>query len=1643
MSDTAIDHLRDALGLGLGIVTRVWDFKVRDWVTSVSAADINNDGEAEIIACSRDGRVCLLTATKGDWKWERVIGEKAWVGTGTAIGFSTEGSEGHLQPNVVIGTRDGKVYCLDKDGRTITRDGKLLSYDKKGRANDTDADREGYWYKTGSVIRQIYINPENTMITIGSEDRCAYGIDYKTGELRWRFQTNGWVRAVCSYDINNDGVAEILVGSVDKSLYVLDSDGQMLAQHNMRFPIHNIVAADVDQDGCTEILVGTDGKELAALTYNAGCSFTEKWRHPMLHRILSLCVADLDGDGQAEIIAGSEDKHIYFLDSQGKIIWRHQQPYRVYSLFPYDIDKDGIPELLVGSDDNVVRAMRVRLRRGMDKNIRKYYRQLDEPDPASIKELTPTECNLLRDVLSKGEIQDVTLKQAEDHMSAGDYIQALSTLLRLEQQRAQPRWPRKKVGHIRSISFRHTIGKSRREIIVGTSDGEVLAYNTSGSRQWSTQLEDRIIDVQTGFIDHNIQEEIVICSSDHHVYILSGTNHRHPRKAHIETRLSSVCVASPHQQSPAQIIIGSEEKKLYIYGSELKEPVAMIDIGEGIRVVRTHSLYGDHKPEIIAGCLDNCVYAYTRHGKLLWRYQTHDHIRSICLKDINGDGNIEVIVGSEDRNIHVLDSTGYLLWRYFLPHSVLSVDAADADLDGTVEIFAGCADGYLYVFNRDGDYLWKYHARDRIHAVRVEDIDDDGYVEIALGSENELELLQVANLRTIHDLIDQCWFKLCQTQPSWQVLSHLLYGSDSFLQSFALGKFTGQDSFSTNDFDILEQFAKSDAGEIHRALVSIVELHFQVDPIKVRQILLQLSKDSDQEVRDTFVENLPLLMKYDWEAGLLYLKRFSESDNRYVRRLIVRALHQLVDTSTEMTHERQRKIFDLLLAAALDKGSEWVRLEAARTLAHFLDRYNGRLIVNVQMFIVKEVEEQILLHIAHTATMPVVKNYLFSVIPMLDGLNDGNMLERTQQVVTALEAASGLVYSRDLCAIYAELCRLLTISSIVDLAQYQCSLNMSQFIPDNQFAQIILDVFKKLSSISRTLRIYLRREGLPDRLSSLLDAIAAIDNMAEYLEQPYSRKLKGEPISKLPDHQVFLLLCERWRRMVQAKINELRGKAEFTAELQAKQARLEDQVGVWLVAQNIGRGTANNVRVTLLHNDDFPVVGKKTVGYDIILPQEKVSAEFIVEPKIPILDLRFAIAYDDAERTEKEKVLVDRLELRELQQEFSFIPNPYSTGAPTHDSRMFFGREADMAYLRDNLTREAKTVLILYGQRRTGKTTLLFQLISSGILGENVPVLIDMQGLALNINIRNFLYKVAYAIAQAMKKNNLQVCDPVQAKFEAEPTHAFDVFLDDAETFLGKRKLILMVDEFEVLEEQVVKQKLEHEIFQYLRNILQHRQNINFLFAGTHKITEHTKWYRSIFFNIARHYRLTRLNQSGAAALIQQPVIGYLEYEPLTVEKLLLLTNNQPYLLHLLCRAIVDYGNDRRKTYVTINDVNLVLRDVMQTIHFHFDWLWDQITPEERVVLSALAEGGKEEGRWLTLDEIIELYQHANIRFKREYLLDSLRSLIDADIIESEKSDIRDIVVDSSRFRIPVGLTRRWLLRDKPLDLIRSEEMIG
>ena len=1634
----ALTELRENLRLGLTIVSEQWNYKAKNWVTSVDTADIDDDGNIEILAGSRDGRIQVLTR-EGDLRWKRVIGNKTWVGALVGI---TSAEHPHSNARIVAGTRDGNLYVLNKQGRTVDKDGTIYPFDKDSRP--TEADRAAYWYHTEHVIRQVCYADA---IVFCSEDRCVYALDPQSGALCWTFQTEGRVRAIYAYDIDGDGKTEILVGSGDKRLYILNAEGQCIASQNIQHQIYSLCAADIDGDGRIEILLSTDAKDLTALNAR---TLMPRWSHGFDNRLLSFYVTDIDGDGHNEIIAGSEDKHLYFLDGQGKTIWRHNLGAGVCSVHARDIDKDGRCEVIAGAKDGRVHVYHVALLRGLDRKIRRCYQALGNPPQADLAMLSQPERLLLEDILGEDgqrHAKQVTIKQVEARLDEHAYLEALQIAHQLERQKAQVLWHKEQIGHVRTLCMGDISGDTKLEILLGTDRGDIQAYSAYGKQLWSRTLGNQVLATQTGYLTHGKWAEILVCSTDHHIHVLSGTTPGtgtrkakptpQPQSTHfIDDWMSSLYVNAPGRHEPAEVIIGSEDKKIYIYQDNLDTPSTIIQTPQGIRVLSAHTPENDDDLEIAAGSIGNHVYAYTRKGTLLWQYATQDRVQAVCIRDIDDDGSVEIIVGSEDRNIHLLDRKGHLKWRYYLPDRILALEAADIDGDKKMEVLVGCDDGNMYILSRDGDLLWKYRSNDRIRVIRVEDINEDKRAEIALGSEDRLEVLQVVNQHHLREIINRCWHELQRQKSPQALIEELLHHTDPSLRALALNKYAEQLDFS---FEYIEHFTSDSAIEVRKALIRATMARYPLDRQKAHTILNLLALDQEQEIKLALIEGLLVLIRHDVDAVFEHIMRFSSNPDRFIRRAVLRTLYRLIDTPYE---KPRHKIFEMLLTYAQDKESEWIRQEAARTLAHFLDIHHGDLVQYTHLLIAKGIAVPILHQIGHNASTVLIQQIFQKLVPlMIDQEDEVTELEKLAQAVRALEDTRSLRFGEETWQIYNELYRLLTMRSVDDIAQYRCTLTQQPGSTNEHFSAV-LRIFQQLSPIARKLRIYLTRESIDDRLAGLLEATEAIGDVSKYAEHAYSTQVQGESLHRLPDHHLFIRLFKRWRAIVLTQLSELRGKAELKAELKTKQAWHEEEVGVVLMVSNIGRSSANNAKVTLLHSQDFDTVSRRSYDIETILAQESIQLEFILKPRISSPSLVFEIAHGDTEGSMNVELYGDRLELQVSQHEFQYIPNPYSTGTPTHDSRMFYGREKDIAFLKDNLTRtSAKTVIVLYGQRRSGKTTLLHQMTNTSVLDQHIPVLIDMQRYAYMISVSKLFHNIAFNIYRVLKKRGITIEQPEPKSFETDPTFAFDIFLDDVEAQLQDQRVIILIDEFEVLEDLVVKGKLEPEIFGYLRSLMQHRQYLNFLLSGTHQIEQLIKGYWSVFFNIALHYRLGKLSPEGATNLISSPVAGYMEYGPHTVEKIRQLTADQPYLIHLLCRALVDHCNEKRKNYVTINDVNIVLREVMQTGQFHFNWIWDNISQGERIALSIMGHGGNDEGQRLSLIEIEEIYQHYHLPYKRERLLAALKSLIDADVIESVTDTKHSTTTDNVRYRIPVGLIRQWLRKEKTVEQVMREEV--
>lgn len=354
--------------------------------------------------------------------------------------------------------------------------------------------------------------------------------------------------------------------------------------------------------------------------------------------------------------------------------------------------------------------------------------------------------------------------------------------------------------------------------------------------------------------------------------------------------------------------------------------------------------------------------------------------------------------------------------------------------------------------------------------------------------------------------------------------------------------------------------------------------------------------------------------------------------------------------------------------------------------------------------------------------------------------------------------------------------------------------------------------------------------------------------------------------------------------------------------------------------------------------------------------------------------------------------------------------NPYIAGNPIKTGEMFFGREDVLEYVRQHLAgRYQDNVIVLHGQKRTGKTSVLYQIMNRGLLGDlYVPVYIDLQGL-IQPGLAGFLHDTAREICLT-----LDLRDPGREMFQADPGGYFrTVFLKETLDRLGDRHLLLMIDEYEVLERRVREGSLSEEIFPFLRHLMQHFDNLNFIFTGSHKLEELDPRYWSFMRN-ALYQKISFLDQGSAWRLVTKPAQGIMNYDPSAVTRILALTSGHPYFIQLICQELY---NARESGPVTGQDVDAVLVKLADTAGIHLRSIWSDSTDAERAILAVIAASvdGPES---VTAHRIARALGQDGDPALETGILETLDGLV-----------LRDVLISGGerRYRMAVDLLRVWI----------------
>jgi photosystem II stability/assembly factor-like uncharacterized protein/AAA+ ATPase superfamily predicted ATPase len=365
--------------------------------------------------------------------------------------------------------------------------------------------------------------------------------------------------------------------------------------------------------------------------------------------------------------------------------------------------------------------------------------------------------------------------------------------------------------------------------------------------------------------------------------------------------------------------------------------------------------------------------------------------------------------------------------------------------------------------------------------------------------------------------------------------------------------------------------------------------------------------------------------------------------------------------------------------------------------------------------------------------------------------------------------------------------------------------------------------------------------------------------------------------------------------------------------------------------------------------------------------------------------------------------------------------NPYIAGAPVVEKRMFFGRQDVYSWIEGSLSgKYVDHILVLHGQRRVGKTSVLKHL-SDRLPDRYIPIFIDLQG-RVSTTLERFLWWLAREISRALKQIDLPA--PVADRdFFKDPDYFESIYLPQIEQSLGEKRLLLTFDEFDSLETTAAQDGLALPFMAILKRLMDHKQ-INFIFSigsSGHKLENMQAAYTG-FFKQALYKKISFLENDDAEKLIVKPVADVLEFSTPAVEKIIEVTSGHPYFVQLVCHELFSSSQKEDRWRVESADVTAILPAVIERGTVNLKFVWDEANTLEKWLLAALAHHDD-----LTTTARVEEYlKQQKVRFVHQDLEAALLHLREKDVLTSENQFV-------------IHLLRLWLIQNRPMEQVREE----
>jgi tetratricopeptide (TPR) repeat protein len=374
------------------------------------------------------------------------------------------------------------------------------------------------------------------------------------------------------------------------------------------------------------------------------------------------------------------------------------------------------------------------------------------------------------------------------------------------------------------------------------------------------------------------------------------------------------------------------------------------------------------------------------------------------------------------------------------------------------------------------------------------------------------------------------------------------------------------------------------------------------------------------------------------------------------------------------------------------------------------------------------------------------------------------------------------------------------------------------------------------------------------------------------------------------------------------------------------------------------------------------------------------------------------------------------------------LSNPYIAGNPVRGETYFVGRTDILREVLALLRNPQANAIVLYGQRRIGKTSILLELEQQlEETGEYLPVYFDLHDKS-DLSLSEILYRLAEQVSRHVDGTIVD-----RAHFDSEGSFFREDFLPGAVCPTHK-KLIFLFDEFDVLD-RPYKGQVGATFLPYLRRWIAHICDVHFVMAmGRHPDELSTQTLNSFRQAQVRHVSLMDISES--LAIVRQSEQNHsLFWSDSAINRICYWTQGHPYLTQLLCSEVWEmiydeapepYGPMPDPPTATAEDVDRAVEGALEQGANAFQWIWNGLTPAEKVALSTMAGPGKSSMSRQALRSKLRYRGSGNFRRELEMAPDSLMK--------------RDLLRRSGHgYRFAIPLLQRWIKENKPLGRVLAD----